>query len=355
MSAEIGAAGNTANNIDIQAVNAVLAKKSFAWAIPLLNDARDVEFVRLMSGCLLVVAAGIGLFFAGERTLWLAPVYWVMLGALFLDRFILMLHCTSHRPLFKHRYRALNQIIPWVLGPFFGETPESYFTHHMGMHHPENNLKTDLSTTLGYRRDRFSHWLHYLITFQITGLITLFMYHWRKGNKKMFQRLLVGEGSWYLAVIALCFFNWQATLAVLVVPMLLVRTLMMAGNWAQHAFVDTADPGNAYKNSITCINSRYNRRCFNDGYHILHHIKARTHFTEYPAEFEQNRAEYGRQDAVVFEGVDFFEVWLLLMVGAWGTLAKRFVRLPGAPQRTDEEVIAFLKSRMNPAPAEALA
>jgi hypothetical protein len=51
---------------------------------------------------------------------------------------------------------------------------------------------------------------------------------------------------------------------------------------------------------------------------------------------------------VVLEGVDFFQVWFLLMTGNWPRLARAFVRLPGAPARTDAEVVAFLKTRVVP-------
>ena len=275
----------------------------------------------------------------------------VFLG--FEDRFILMLHCTSHRQLFKPEHRRLNYVIPWVIGPFFGETPETYFVHHMGMHHPENNLQTDLSSTMRYRRDRLSHWLHYLFSFLSVGPALLAVYQWRKRNQKMLQRMLSGELTFYATVAVLLAVNWRATLAVFVIPVLLVRTLMMAGNWAQHAFVDAADPANPYKNSITCINTRYNRRCFNDGYHIHHHVKPRCHWSEYPGEFERNKNEYGRQDAIVFDGVDFFQVWAMLMTKQWKGLAKRFVHLPGAPARDEAAVIAFLQSRVEPIPAAA--
>jgi len=74
---------------------------------------------------------------------------------------------------------------------------------------------------------------------------------------------------------------------------------MMAGNFAQHAFVDAAQPENPYRNSLTCINSTYNRRCFNDGYHIGHHVKATRHWTEMPADFIANRERYAQEDAIV--------------------------------------------------------
>lgn len=319
---------------------------------PLLNDERDLPFVYLIGQCLLFQMLSLSLFALGDRVWMAAPLYWAAWGFGLVDRFILMLHCTSHRNLFKNR--KLNLIVPWMVGPFFGQTPESYYAHHMGMHHPENNLAEDLSTTIRYQRDSLRGWLHYLGSFLSVGLPSLARYHATHGNRKLLKRLLIGETSFWLVVLAAFAVNWQAALVVFVIPVLTIRTLMMAGNWGQHAFVDAADPGNAYRNSITCINTRYNRRCFNDGYHILHHVKPRTHFTEYPAEFEANKAEYGRQDAIVFTGIDFFQVWLFLMLGRHDWLARRMVALPGAPVRDEAEVIRFLKSRLAPLPASAV-
>lgn len=319
-----------------------------------INDPRDVTFLYLMMQCGAVALLGLGLFFLPARYFWYAaPAYWALWALGVLDRFILMLHCTSHRPLFDRDHKWMNQIIPWALGPFFGETPETYFAHHMGMHHPENNLVDDLSSTMRFRRDSVGGWLSYYVDFLFLGLPRLAGYHRRKHNPKLFARTVIGELSFYALAAGLAAINWRASLVVFVVPLVVVRTLMMAGNWAQHAFVDASDPANPFKNSITCINSRYNRRCFNDGYHIYHHVKARAHWSEMPAEFVENIEKYGREDAVVFEGIDFFQVWVYLMLGQWGTLAKRFVRLPGAPARDDAAVIAFLKTRVQPIGAAA--
>ncbi len=315
--------------------------------VTLINDERDLPFLYLIAQCIAVAMMGVGLFFVPQQYIWyVAPVYWVVLAFGVLDRFILMLHCTSHRALFKKQHAWMNQIIPWGIGPFMGETPETYFAHHMGMHHPENNLPEDLSSTMKYQRDSFAHWLVYYTDFLFFGLARLVGYHARKGNPKMLMRTVVGELSFLAVALGLCAVNWRASASVFLIPLVIVRLLMMAGNWGQHAFVDASDPGNPYKNSITCINSRYNRRAFNDGYHIHHHVKARTHWTELPTEFRDNIETYGREDAIVFEGVDFFMVWVFLMLGMWETLAKRFVRLPGAPARTDAEAIEFMKSRV---------
>ncbi|MSQ02484.1 MAG: fatty acid desaturase [Myxococcales bacterium] len=316
------------------------------WLLGLLNDERDLEFVYLSLTCLTFQCVAVSLFFVGDWVWTLAPVYWAAWGFGLADRLILMLHCTSHRALYRER--RLNQVIPWLIGPFFGQTPESYFAHHMGMHHPENNLREDLSSTLSYQRDSVRAWLHYVFNFLFIGLPLLADYHRRKDNRKLLRRLLVGEAAFWSVIALLSLVNWQATLVVFVIPVITIRALMMAGNWGQHAFVGAADPANPYLNSITCINTRYNQRCFNDGYHIFHHIKPRTHYTEYPAEFEANQAEYGRQDAIVFEGIDFFQVWLFLLLGRHRWLARRMVRLPGAPDRSEAEAVAFLKSRLTP-------
>jgi len=316
------------------------------WATSLVNDPRDLFFVALMMQCAGLFAAGIALFFAGRWFWYLAPLYWLAFVVVFLDRFTLMLHCTSHRPLFRPAHAWLNRVIPWVLGPFMGQVPETYFAHHMGMHHVEENLPSDLSSTMRFQRDRFGHWLRYWGRFMTIGFAELARYFVRTRRWRLLQRIVTGTIVYWTAMVVLLFLNPRATLAVFIGPLLLMRTLMMMGNWAQHAFICADQPANPYRASITCLDTRYNRRCFNDGYHALHHDKPRCHWSDHPAEFENGAAEYGRQDAIVLRGVDFFQVWVLLMAGRWKRLARAFVQLPGAPPRTEAEVIALLRERV---------
>ena len=281
--------------------------------------------------------------------MWLAgPIYWAVLLAWVVDRFTLMLHCTSHRPLFRPKYRALNHVIPWLLGPFFGHTPNTYFAHHIAMHHREENLAADLSETISFRRDSFFAWLGYYTRFMSIGLFELVAYLAGKKRYKVLKNVLVGEGLYWGSIAVLAYFRPAATFVVFVGPLILIRTLMMMGNWGQHAFVCAEQPENAYRSSIVCVNTRYNRRCFNDGYHILHHLQPRCHWSDHAREFERDLASYAKHDAIVFDGLDFFQVWLYLMLGRWQTLARHFVHLPGAPTRTPEDVIAFLRGRVRP-------
>ena len=45
-----------------------------------------------------------------------APAYWALWALGVLDRFILMLHCTSHRPLFAREHKWMNELIPRAIG-----------------------------------------------------------------------------------------------------------------------------------------------------------------------------------------------------------------------------------------------
>ena len=128
----------------------------------------------------------------------------------------------------------------------------------------------------------------------------------------------------------------------------LCRLMMMVGNWVQHAFIDPDRPDNPYKSSVNTIEARFNARVFNAGYHIFHHVRQGTHYTELTTEFAQNREKYGREDAVVFDGIDLVGIWFLLVTRQHRRLARHFVRLPGAPARSDDEVIALFRRRLAP-------
>jgi fatty acid desaturase len=320
-------------------------RKRDRLALKFIHDIRDVPFLGNMAVLtLLVVIPGLALFVPGVFRWWLAVVH-VAMVLFFLGPFILMLHNTSHRRFFKAPWTRLNHIIPWLIGPFFGETPETYFAHHVGMHHPENNLADDISTTLPYQRDSFIGFMRYFLRFFFGVIYELPRYFVRKNRPKLILKSLGGELVFYAMVTPFFMLNWRAAIMVFIVPLVLTRFLMMAGNWGQHAFVDQAAPENFYRNSITCINTIYNRRCFNDGYHIGHHVKQTRHWTEMPEDFRSNLATYAKEKAIVFSGIDFFQVWAFLMLKRYDWLAARMVTLTADSEMTTEEKIALMKER----------
>ncbi len=313
-----------------------------------IRDERDLPFVKLtvrISLTLLPLAVICYLPFVNGWWFALAALaYHYFNNFAYKGPFGLMLHCTSHRKLFKKEYEGLNHYIPWVIAPFFGHSPETYYTHHIGMHHAENNLEADESTTMPYQRDSFAGWAHYFGKFLFTGIYHLAAYFFRKKRQRLLMRSVRGELMFMAFCAAMCFVNWPATLIVFIIPFFLYRLVAMMGNWAQHAFIDASDPGNAYKNSITCINTKYNVKCWNDGYHISHHEKQTMHYTEHPIHFQKNLPRYIANEAIVFDGIHFLHVYIWLMRRRYDLLAKHFVNL-GDRYANDAEVIAFLKSR----------
>jgi fatty acid desaturase len=130
------------------------------------------------------------------------------------------------------------------------------------------------------------------------------------------------------------------------------RLVAMAGNWVQHTFICPEQPGNEFRNSITVINVKFNHKCWNDGYHISHHLEPMLHWTEHPRYFREHLAEFGRNKAVVFDGLNYMDVFVLLLRDRYDLLAERFVDV-GNNFQNDEEVIAFLRSRVVPIPFTA--
>lgn len=275
-------------------------------------------------------------------TPWLIPVYAAACIYL-IPRTVLMLHNTMHRPFFR-RPRAFNLIHTYLMTAVTG-IPAAYAEHHIGMHHAENNLDEDLSSTMRYQRDSFFGWLRYVTHFALFTHFELTRYLLSRKRTKMAWRSLFSELGHLTFVLLMVFINPRAGLIAFVAPAVLVRALMMWGNWGQHAFIDKNAPGNSYVNSITCINSTYNRRCFNDGYHIGHHVKMNRHWTELPADFRANEERYAKEGSIVFEGIDFFMVSLYLFLGNYDALARRYVHLAD-DNRTHEEIVAHLKERV---------
>jgi fatty acid desaturase len=319
----------------------------------LINDKRDLPFIHLLIkvGLMLVPLAVLLFlpFITGGFWLLAAGLYLYLNNVTYKGPFGLMLHCSSHRPLFRKKYRVLNLIIPWGLAPFFGQSPETYFAHHIGMHHVENNMADDESSTMPYQRDSGADFTRYFFTFLFTGIYTLAIYHFTKRSKRLCYRTVRGELLFIAFCSTLSFVNWEATLVVFILPFLAFRLVAMAGNWVQHTFICPEQPDNDYRNSITCINVKFNHKCWNDGYHISHHIDPSLHWTEHPVYFRKHMDQFARNRSVIFAGLNFLDIFILLMRKRYDTLANHFVDVGGAFNSNDE-VIAHLRSRVAPIP-----
>jgi hypothetical protein len=63
-----------------------------------------------------------------------------------------------------------------------------------------------------------------------------------------------------------------------------------------------------------------------------------------PGDFLTNIRKYEEERAIVFDKLDFFLVWLFLMLGRYDWLAKRYVHC-GAVRPSEEEIIGLLRTR----------
>lgn len=318
------------------------------FLLQFLKDERDLPFLHLAIRITITIIPLAVLLYMPFLANWLwtvvAVLYLYLNNLVFKGPFGLMLHCTSHRPLFKPEYKNAYYYWTWVIAPFFGQTPETYFSHHIGMHHPENNVDPDGSTTMPYQRDSLRSFLTYYGLFMVFGVVELVGYLRRKNRMKLAYRAIVGELSFYAMCVGLSFVSFPATLVVFILPFLIFRLITMLGNWTQHAFICAEEPLNPYKNSITCINVKYNHKCFNDGYHISHHDRPAMHWTEHPAFFQKTINKYATNQAIVFDQIDFLGVFINLMRKRYDVLASHVVNVNGA-FRDEAEIETILRQR----------
>lgn len=313
----------------------------------ILKDQRDKPFIKqiLVSSVMLWPLASAFYFYSQDLAAFVV-IYWVLI-VFFLGPHLLMLHNACHRSPWKKPLKKTMENYLEVLGLLFGLPPMIYYHHHIKMHHREGNGPQDLSSTERYQRDSFLGWLDYFFRFIFLTPIELPLYFFKKGRKDFATKVIAGYVIFYGVQVSAFLYNPQGALFIFIVPTLICWFGLMGGNWAQHAFIDQKDPKNDFKNSITVVDSLYNKRCFNDGYHIAHHRFPGMHWTEMPAEFEENKDSYYHQDSMVFRTIDYQMIWLLLMLKQHRFLAKFYVPAKGEVADLDE-LAHKIKSKLKP-------
>ena len=328
-------------------------KLSYNWYerlwLKIMVDKRDLPFIYLLTAIhLTVVPVAILLYtpILEGWAWWLVAIpYFYVSQLYFKGRFGLMFHCMCHRKTLKKGYQNFfHSYITWIVCPLFGHAPEGYFSHHMGMHHVENNLPDDTSSTMKYQRDSFRDFLLYFVRFLLVGAKNTVLYLYYRKRKKLYMRLTYGEIIFYLFCIGMCFVNLKATLMVFVIPLFFARFVMMLGNWTQHAFVDSNDPENMFTSAINCINTKYNWVCWNDGYHIIHHLRPGMHYTDMPNEFLKLKDLFAKNKAIVFDGIHYLHIFTFLMTKRYDKLADNLVNINNM-YASREEAIQLLKER----------
>ena len=288
------------------------------------------------------------------------------------ETYMAMLHNVSHKALYKKQYGILNSVIPDVLCLVFGQTWSTYYFHHVKHHHVEGNVINskshngsdlpsrfffvlaqislasadngikDLSSTRGYQRDSFIQFLHYFLRFFLAVAIELPIYFLRKNQISNAIKTFLGEfGSLFLFAAA-TYLNVRAGIAVFVIPWTLMRFFMMAANWGQHAFINSAKRD---AHSLTILESSYNTVAFNDGFHASHHENSQRHWSEHSG----HKREPSCFDNLTIKGdLNFGDVWLLLMTHNYDALEKAIVWCDESSRPSKDVIIEELKRQLKP-------
>lgn len=158
--------------------------------------------------------------------------------------------------------------------------------------------------SLSTRRSSFT----FFITWADSSFSFGSVYHFNfKRKKKTFLALKTVESelpNYLMLYLLTSRANLYATIYTFLLPFLLLRLSLMAGNWCQHALVDEVDPDSDFRSSITlidvavnlepwappceqllaissypsCPSARSNRYYYNDGYQTSHHLNPRHHW-----------------------------------------------------------------------------
>jgi len=313
-----------------------------------IHDKRDLPFIQLLTIIHCTVIPVAVLLYTPVLTGWwwwiAAVIYFYFSQFYFKGSFGLMLHCICHRKFFKTHPHFWNKYLFWFVCPLFGHLGDSYHVHHMGMHHVENNMPDDASSTMKFTRDNFGHFIKYWLRFMFLGLRDVFVYLFARKRKKLYTKVTISEVGFLVIATGLCFINLKATLAVVIVPFVFARFVMMLGNWTQHAFVDPREPDNDFASNIICLNTSYNQKCWNDGYHAIHHIRPGAHYTEMPLIFKQMLPDFQEHRTFVFEKIHYLHIFFWLMFIRYDKLADHMVNINGTFS-SKADAMTLLKSR----------
>lgn len=313
----------------------------------LIRDRRDQPFIfQILRTLLIQIPFALFLYFTPSVPFW-AYITYLPLMVFFLGPHLLMLHNICHRAPWYKKYKTPMTWLTEVIGLFFGLPPRLYYYHHIKMHHKEGNGIKDLSSTERYQRDSFLHWLHYFLRFTLFGFIEVPLYFVRNKRKDYALTSFLGYVFFYSFLAFVTWYNPVGALMIFIVPTAICWFGLMSGNWTQHAFLDADHPEDSFKNSITVIEALYNKRCFNDGYHIGHHLYPGMHWTEMSENFEKEKEKYRESGSIIFKTLDYQTIWFLLMLKRYKTLSKYYVDL-SANTLSQDEIVAILKSKLTP-------
>jgi len=318
--------------------------------IPQLVNPKDIVMIRLIFNIsVTIIPSAALLFWYRNPPVVLGVLHMFMILVLYLQRFVLTLHFASHKSLFNSH--LFDLYLQYVISPFFGIPSGTYRSHHVVMHHIENNVfPYDVSSTMTYQRDNIFHFLCYWFRYVSAIWIQLPYYAWKRQRYDLSLHTVAWCSAYIVSVSTLYQFAPGATLFVFILPFIIVSFLLMFGNWCQHIFVDPERYNDSYAITYNIINSEMNKLTYNDGYHIVHHLYSQLHWSELPNYFLKNQGKFLDNRSLTFEKVEYLEIGLYVFMGWYDKLYSYYVHLEKGDQKkqSKEEFIRMIKQWLTP-------
>jgi hypothetical protein len=340
--------------LPIARIDAAIDRVARAVAPRILADERDWPILPVLASITLLAPASVALqlVLIGRGVPWLlvcAIHHAVLLGAggrRFAKVFSIK-HNEAHRPkgFFRGPGKRLLRRYTEALSMFFyGNIFGLDYIHHVKVHHAEDGGPDDPQNSYGYDRTNTWDFLHYVGVRHLAVTLGLATPRWlRQHNRVRDARFFTGSVVVFYAFVAvLLWFNWRLAMAVAIGPLLLSNVFAALASWLQHCF-EGRNIDDPIANTITLLSPT---EYLNEGYHLAHHYRSGTHWTELPQRFEEWRVRHPDAQPIVLEGVDWVDLAVLLYVRRrLDLVAERWISA-GAANITLETRTALLRERL---------
>ncbi|GAB1262691.1 fatty acid desaturase [Aurantivibrio plasticivorans] len=325
----------------------------------LLEDPRDEPILACVIGLtltalpVLIIQLALGELNYGLVLLFYAFIYGANIRS-FVRSFSAM-HQDGHKPggVFKGgswcEKATGNSFTYCYLAIFRGIIPHS--PAHTQQHHRENTSPKDVYVTEEFDHTNPWHFMKYMVNEVIYQQLMITPYIYFKKNKQIEQMrcMVMGNTVYFLLFTALALFDLKIAFFYMAVPWFASNFLMGVIHWCQHAFYGgQQSPLDFAYNTTTVLETPEN--FLNEGYHVCHHHPSCRHWSEAPELFIEIQDDMRRSKSIVFKDLSTMDLYLLLMLKRYKTLAKK---LSWWDDVTEEDKIAILKSRVRPTRYEA--
>lgn len=252
LSTESSAFTSWDNNEINPTLDRLIVQPYLAWASKLVRQKPDTVFVtHILIHYTTLLPSAIYLYYSFS---WLHAVFHTVFAVWNAGPFTLLLHNHIHNNgVLGKQYALVDRLFPYITGPLMGHTWNSYYFHHVKMHHVEGNGPQDLSSTIYYQRDEPLEFLRYFARFLAFTWLELPIYFFRNNKYDLSAKSLISECSSMGFIYLMAKLNMRPTVFVLILPFFIMRLGMMVGNFGQHCLVDNVDPLSDFRSSITLI------------------------------------------------------------------------------------------------------